>query len=65
MISGMINTARRTIVLADASKLGHSSFAQIAPLERIDTLVTDEKPASDLMQALQEAGVELIIASAE
>jgi len=65
MISGMINTARRTIVLADASKLGHSSFAQIAPLEQIDTLVTDEEPASDLVQALQKAGVELIIAPKE
>jgi DeoR/GlpR family transcriptional regulator of sugar metabolism len=65
MISGMINTARKTIVLADASKLGHSSFAQIALLERIDTLVTDEEPASDLVQALQEARVELIIAPEE
>lgn len=65
MISGMINAARKTIVLADSSKLGHSSFAQIAPLERVDTLVTDEEPAGDLAQALQEARVELIIAPEE
>src|SRR6266481_3924305 len=62
MILGMINAARRTIVLADASKLGHSTFAQIAPLERVGTLVTDEEPPSDLAQALKEARVELLIA---
>jgi len=64
-ILGMINVARRTIVLADASKLGHSTFAQIAPLERIDTLVTDEEPPGELAQALKEARVELIIAPGE
>jgi DeoR/GlpR family transcriptional regulator of sugar metabolism len=65
VILGMINAARRTIVLADASKLGHSTFAQIAPFERIGILVTDEEPPSDLAQALKEARVELIIAPEE
>jgi DeoR family transcriptional regulator, fructose operon transcriptional repressor len=65
VILGMINAARRTIVLADASKLGHSTFAQIAPLERIGILVTDEEPPSELAQALKEARVELIIAPEE
>jgi DeoR family transcriptional regulator, fructose operon transcriptional repressor len=65
VILGMINASRRTIVLADASKLGHSTFAQIAPLERIGILVTDEEPPSELAQALKEARVELIIAPEE
>jgi DeoR/GlpR family transcriptional regulator of sugar metabolism len=65
VILAMINAARRTIVLADASKLGQSTFAQIASLERIGTLVTDEEPPSDLAQALKEAGVELVIAPEE
>lgn len=63
MILGMINAARRTIVLADASKLGRRAFAQVAPLERIGILVTDEKPPNDLAQALKQARVELIIAT--
>jgi len=54
MILGMINVARRTIVVADASTPGHSVFAQIAPLERIAALVTDKEPPSDLAQALKE-----------
>jgi DeoR family fructose operon transcriptional repressor len=65
MILGMINAARRTIVLADGSKLGHSAFAQIASLERIDIIVTDQEPPADLVQALKEARVELIIAPDE
>jgi DeoR family transcriptional regulator, fructose operon transcriptional repressor len=63
MILAMINAARRTIVLADASKFGHSSFAHIAPLERIQILVTDEPPSGDLGRALKEAQVEVIVAS--
>ena len=62
IIAAMIAAARRTIVLADSSKCGHDSFAQIAPLARIDTLVTDAAPAVDLGRALEEAGVDLVIA---
>jgi DeoR/GlpR family transcriptional regulator of sugar metabolism len=63
MILAMINAARRTIVLADASKFGHSSFANIAPLGRIQILVTDQAPPSDLARALKEAHVQVIVAS--
>jgi DeoR/GlpR family transcriptional regulator of sugar metabolism len=65
MILVMIGAARRTIVLADASKFGHSSFAQIGPLGRIGTLVTDEEPHLDLAEALKEARVQLIVAPEE
>jgi DeoR/GlpR family transcriptional regulator of sugar metabolism len=65
MILAMINAAQRTIVLADASKFGHRSFAHIAPLGRIQILVTNEVPPSDLAQALNEAHVEVIVAPEE
>lgn len=65
MILAMICAARRTIVVADASKFGHSSFAHIAPLGRIQVLVTDESPPSELARALAEAHVELIVAPGE
>ena len=65
MILSMINAAKRTIVLADASKLGHSAFAQIAPLKRISALVTDVEPPLELAKALEEAQVDLIIAPKE
>jgi DeoR/GlpR family transcriptional regulator of sugar metabolism len=62
MLARMITSARRTIVIADASKLGSYAFAQIAPLSAINTLVTDASPPPELSQALSEANVEVIVA---
>jgi DeoR/GlpR family transcriptional regulator of sugar metabolism len=61
MIAAMM-AARRTIVLADSSKLGKHSFAQIAGLSAMQILVTDAEPAEELAAALKEAGVQLVVA---
>ena len=58
----MIASARRTIVVGDASKFGHDTFAQIAPLKVIDTLVTDAAPPPEFRQALTAANVALVVA---
>jgi DeoR/GlpR family transcriptional regulator of sugar metabolism len=62
MIASMMAAARRTIVLADSSKLGKHSFAKIAGLAAMQILVTDAEPAEELAAALKEAGVELVVA---
>ncbi len=62
MHAQMIASARRTIVVVDASKFGHDTFAQIAPLKVIDTLVTDAAPPPEFRQALNAANVELVVA---
>lgn len=62
MIASMIAVARRTIVLADASKLGKCSFAQIGPLSSMQILISDSAPDQELTKALPEAGVQLILA---
>lgn len=62
MHARMIASARRTIVVADASKFGHDTFAQIAPLSAIDVLVTDVAPSPEFCQSLSVANVELIVA---
>jgi DeoR/GlpR family transcriptional regulator of sugar metabolism len=62
MIAAMMAAARRAIVLADSSKLGKHSFAQIAGLSAMQILVTDAEPAEELAAALKEAGVQLIVA---
>ena len=62
MFARMITSARRTIVIADASKFGYNAFAQIAPLSAIDVLVTDCAPPGELGQALAHANVEVIVA---
>src|SRR5260370_8361263 len=61
MQAQMIASARRTIVVADASKFGHDTFAQIAPLSAIDILVTDASPPPELSQALSQAAVEVTL----
>lgn len=63
MHARMIASARRTIVLVDSSKFGHNTFAQIASLDAIDTLVTDATPSLEVCHALSVANVELIVAS--
>ena len=62
MLAQMIACARRTIVIADASKFGVGAFAQIAPLCAVDILVSNASPPSDLNLALSQANVEIIVA---
>lgn len=61
MIAAMMAAARRTIVLADATKLGERAFAHIAPLGRIQVLVTDEEPPADFREVLGAARVDVIV----
>ncbi len=61
MIAAMIAAARRTIVLADSSKLGKHSFAQIGPLTSIELLVTDAEPPRELLTALEDARVQIVV----
>jgi DeoR family glycerol-3-phosphate regulon repressor/DeoR family fructose operon transcriptional repressor len=62
MMAGMIAAARRTIIVADSSKFGHHAFAKVVSLERIAVLVTDARPPADLTQALDKAGVHVVVA---
>lgn len=61
MLAQMISCARRAIVIADSSKFGIGAFAQIAPLDAIDVLVSDISPPADLAQALAQANVEMVV----
>ncbi|MBV9491318.1 MAG: DeoR/GlpR transcriptional regulator, partial [Verrucomicrobia bacterium] len=63
--SGMMATARRTLVLADASKWGLKAFACIGPLKGVQVLVTDQRPTGELAQALETAGVAVVVADEE
>jgi DeoR/GlpR family transcriptional regulator of sugar metabolism len=54
--------ARRTIVIADGSKVGAEMSAVVASAERVTTLVTDPSASLDEIAALRAAGVEVIVA---
>lgn len=62
MMAQMIDSAQRTIVVADSSKFGRDAFAHIARLEAIAVLVTDQAPDEELSDALREAGADLVTA---
>ena len=50
------------IILADHSKLGNIGLSSFAGLNQVRALVTDEKADAEIVQALREAGVEVIVA---
>lgn len=57
MMAEMIERADRTAILADSSKHGRRLFAQVAPLDGADYLITDAPPEGDLADDLAQAGV--------
>jgi DeoR/GlpR family transcriptional regulator of sugar metabolism len=56
-----LNTCRRCVVLADASKLGVVAFARVCPLDRIHVLVTDET-SEEILEPFRDRGIEVLIA---
>lgn len=57
----MIARAKKTIVVADYTKIGRTSFAHISPLEDIDILVTNHNANEDDIQEIKDRGVEVIL----
>jgi DeoR family transcriptional regulator of aga operon len=60
--SRMVEIARQTVVLADASKFGRRSLSLIAPLLAVHCIVTDRNAPDELVAAFQERGVEVQLA---
>jgi DeoR family fructose operon transcriptional repressor len=58
----MVGAARRTVVLADASKIGVESTLRFAALEQVDVLVTDKGIARHDRVAIEKVGVEVVVA---
>ncbi len=55
-------SARRRIVVADSTKLGAVAFVRLCPLEDVDTVVTDAGASAAQIAALEDAGVEVVVA---
>lgn len=58
----MVASAERTIVVADGSKVGRLTLAQMVSLEEVDTLVTDASADPDELERIRAAGVEVVVA---
>ena len=49
-------------MVADHSKLGVVALAKIAPLSKVDVLVTDEGADAEILRKIELAGVRVIVA---
>ena len=58
----MIERADQVTVLADHTKFDRRAVFEVAPLARIDTLVTDVPPSEPMTRAIDAAGIHLIVA---
>lgn len=58
----IVRSARRVVLLTDASKFGLETLEQFALPAEVDLLITDREPEGALAEALTEADVEVLIA---
>lgn len=57
----IIESAKKVIALCDHSKIGHISMNFVAPLEKIDILITDSEADKNFVEKLREIGIEVIV----
>ena len=57
----MIQTAQKTIVLADSSKFGRRGFSKICDMEDVDHIITDSKISKATANRIEELGIDLTI----
>src|SRR5699024_8007452 len=60
--AALVGRARRVVVVADASKLGHRAFARIAGPAQVHALITDDQADPSVLAAVQAAGIEVVVA---
>lgn len=58
----MIQAAERTIVVVDSSKFGRRGLCRICAARDVDTVITDDGVSDEVVQALEEEGVDVLIA---
>jgi DeoR family transcriptional regulator of aga operon len=57
----MMNVSRETVAVFDASKFGQRSLSVIAPVERIDSVITDAATPEDYVHAVGGKGVRVVL----
>ncbi len=58
----LVKRAKRVIAVIDSSKWGQVGFARFAAIDELHCVVTDDGAPPDMVAALREAGVEVVIA---
>lgn len=57
-----ITNADRTIILADHTKVGKSTFARLCAIKDVDILITDDQITTEQLRVLKDAGLKVLIA---
>jgi len=58
----MMAGARKVIFCVDSTKFGRKSVSPLGGLDCLDVVVTDSRAPADLVQALRDRGVEVVVA---
>jgi DeoR/GlpR family transcriptional regulator of sugar metabolism len=58
----LVVEAKQVIAIVDSSKWGRVGFASFASIDQVDCVISDEGAPPDMVAALREAGVDVIIA---
>lgn len=56
----LVAAARRTVVLADHTKVGRADFVHVAPIGAVDTLITDAGVDAELAEELESVGLRVV-----
>jgi len=56
----MVTAARRVVVLCDHTKIGTDHFAQFAPLDAVDTVITDMGLDAETAADIEAAGTTVV-----
>ncbi|MGH3088642.1 MAG: DeoR/GlpR family DNA-binding transcription regulator [Rubrobacteraceae bacterium] len=60
----LMEAAQKVVVVADHSKLGVVALARIAPLSKIDLLITDDRADKEMLQEIELSGAEVVLVEA-
>lgn len=61
--TAVIETARNAVLVADATKFGRDSYVRVAPLERFQHIVTDDRVSAEWRERIEAAGCILHVAT--
>lgn len=56
----MFENSDKTVLLCDDSKIGKSHFYKLSSFENVDTIITNKQPPQEIIEAVEEAGSEII-----
>lgn len=59
----LLSSAREKIIVADGSKFDVTTFASVASLKSIDKIITDPTAPQEILERIQNLGVEIIVAN--